>query len=140
MKKIIKSRIPTAIIFALCSIIGIIAFADQESIPFVSQSGGTGSGCSGAYTGYAKYTNSSGFWITPPAGTSSGTLTDTSGFTSNYVSVAKVGCNNLSSWCDTNSVTFPATNSRQYTLTIFVKSTPPPPTNGQPLTLQITWK
>ncbi|HEY2328951.1 MAG TPA: hypothetical protein VGI63_03970, partial [Verrucomicrobiae bacterium] len=46
---------------------GFAAWADQQSIPFTVQSGGSGSGCPGAYTGYAKMTNSAGtLWITPP--------------------------------------------------------------------------
>jgi hypothetical protein len=42
-------------------------------------------------------------------------------------------------WCDTNSVNFPATNTTSYSLTVYVKSPVPPPTNGQPMNLQITW-
>jgi len=110
-----------------------------ECIPFTKKSGGSGSGCPGAYTGYAKMTNSVGtFWITPPAGTTSGTFTDASGLPAPYVSVAYVLCNDFISWCGTNSVTVPATSSHQYQLTVYVKSASP--TNGQPVNLQITWQ
>jgi hypothetical protein len=113
----------------------------NETIPFTQQSGGSGSGCPGAYTGFAKMTNSTGgLWITPPANTTNGTLTDASGFSAPYASVAYVSRKSDGlTWCDTNSVTFPATNSTSYQLTIYVKNTPPPPTNGQPMNLQITW-
>ena len=115
---------------------------ETQCVSFTPQSGDSGSGCPGAYTGYAKMTNSTGsFWFTPPTNTVSGTLTDVSGFPDPYLSVTYVVCKkNLISWCGTNSVTFPATNSMQYSLTVYVKSTPPPPTNGQPMTLQIQWQ
>ena len=116
--------------------------ADTQTIPFTATGGGSGSGCPGTYTGYAKMTNGSGtFWITPPAGTTNGTLTDASGFAAPYVSVAVVKRkSDQFAWCGTNSVTFMATNTQQYALTVDVKSTLPPPTNGQPMTLQITWQ
>lgn len=116
--------------------------ADTQTIPFTATAGGSGSGCPGTYKGYAKMTNSSGtFWITPPAGTTNGTLTDASGFSAPYVSVAVAKRKSDSFiWCGTNSVTFTATNTQQYALTVYVKSTTPPPTNGQPMTLQITWR
>lgn len=131
--------------FAVAAIAGLMAcaaVADQQNIPFIAQSGGSGSGCPGTYNGFAKMTNSAGtFWITPPAGTTSGTFTDASGFASPYVSVASVvrKSDNVK-WCYTNSVTFTATNTQQYSLTVYVKSTLPPPTNGQPMTLQINWQ
>ncbi len=110
-----------------------------ECIPFTKKNGGSGSGCPGAYLGYAKMTNSMGtFWLTPPAGTTNGTFTDASGLPAPYVSIAYVLCNNLTSWCGTNSVTFPATSSKQYSLTVYVKSAPP--TNSHPMNLQITWQ
>jgi hypothetical protein len=119
-----------------------VAWADQQAIPFTKKSGGSGSGCPGAYTGYAKITNSTGsIWITPPTNAVSGTLTDASGFPSPYVSVGYVTRKSDSvTWCGTNSVTFPATNSTSYQLIVYVKNTPPPPTNGQPMNLQITWQ
>lgn len=124
-----------------CFAAGVV-WADNEIIPFTKASGGSGSGCPGKYTGYAKMTNSTGtFWITPPTNTSSGTLTDASGFGAPYVSVTYVvRKSDLVTWCGTNSVTFPATNSTSYELFVYVKNTPPPPTNGQPLNLQVTWQ
>lgn len=135
LSKIVRFGVLTA------CFIGCVALADQQKRPFIEINGGSGSGCPGAYTGYAKMTNNLGtFWITPPTNTTSGTLTDASGFPAPYASVASVMCNDFTTWCGTNSVTFPATNSKNYTLTIYVKSTPPPPTNGQPIVLQINWK
>jgi hypothetical protein len=82
------------------------------------------------------------FWITPPTNVVSGTLKDASDFAAPYSSVACVLSKNhfLLKWCETNSVTFPATNTDKYSLTIYVKNQTPPPTNGQPMNLQITWK
>jgi hypothetical protein len=129
-------------VLALTVVVAGVAWADQQAIPFTKKSGGSGSGCPGAYTGYAKITNSTGgLWITPPTNAVSGTLTDASGFPAPYVSVGYViRKSDLVTWCGTNSVTFPATNSTSYELFVYVKNTPPPPTNGQPMTLQITWQ
>jgi hypothetical protein len=118
-----------------------VAWADVEGIPFTIRTGGsTNTPCPGAYSGYAKMTNGSALWFTPPTNASSGTFTDASSFGTSYVSVAcVVRRNDLMAWCGTNTVTFPATNSTQYALTAYVKNTPPPPTNGQLLNLQVTW-
>lgn len=114
---------------------------ENQTRPFTVQSSGSGSGCPGTWTGYAKMTNGAGaFAITPPTNATSGTFTDASGFAAPYVSVACVKRNDLVTWCETNSVTFPATNSKTYQLTVYVKSPVPPPTNGQPMNLQITWQ
>ena len=133
-----------AIILALVGFAASVAWAADtisQSIPFTQQNGGSGSGCPGAWTGYAKMTNDVGtLWITPPTNAVSGTFTDASGFASPYQSVAYVQCNDLHKWCDTNSVTFTATHSKKYELFVYVKSTPPPPTNGQPMNLQVTWQ
>jgi hypothetical protein len=128
-------------VLALTGLATSLAWADIQSDSFTKQSGGSGSGCPGAYTGFAKMTNDTGgIWITPPANTTSGTLTDASGFSAPYVSVATVvRKSDLMIWCDTNNVTFPATNDTSYELFVYVKNTPPPPTNGQPMNLQITW-
>jgi len=136
-----KKLITPFIVATIAGLMVCAAVADQQSIPFTSQSGGSGSGCPGTYTGFAEMTNSAGtFWITPPTNTSSGTFTDASGLASPYVSVAYVTRKSDGlTWCGTNSVTFPATNSMKYSLMVYVKNTPPPPTNGQPLTLQINW-
>jgi hypothetical protein len=120
-----------------------LADPTMENIPFTQQSGGgTNIPCPGPYTGYSRMTNSAGsIWLAPPTNTTSGTFTNASGFAPPYVSVAcAVRKSDGMSWCGTNSVTFPATNSTSYQLVIYVKSTPPPPTNGQPTTLQIIWQ
>jgi hypothetical protein len=128
---------------ALTGFMACVALADPttQCIPFTVKSGGSGTGCPGAYTGYSKMTNSAGtFWITPPTNAVSGTLTNASGFAAPFVGVAYVTrFSDQMNWCGTNSVTFPATNSTKYQLTVYVKSTPPPPTNGQPMNLQIIW-
>jgi hypothetical protein len=126
---------------AVAGLLTITAMADlTQNIPFTAKIV-SGSGCPGASTGYAKMTNSTGsLWITPPTNTTSGTFTDASGFGAPYVSVVNVTRkSDLATWCETNSVTFPATNSTSYSLAAYVKNTPPPPTNGQALSLQITW-
>jgi hypothetical protein len=141
-EKMKKNKIPTIICAAavlLAGVISQIALADTQIIPFTPKSSGTGGGCTGVYTGFAKMTNSAGtFALTPPTNTTSGTFSDISGFGAPYVSVANVSCG-LSTWCDTNSVNFPATNSKTYVCTVYVKSPLPPPTNGQPISLQIVW-
>ena len=136
-----KFKLAACAVVALAGLTASFAWADQQCIPFNNKSGGSGTGCPGAYTGMAQLTNSEGtLWITPPTNATSGTLTDASGFPAPYVSVACVKRNDLMTWCDTNSVTFPATNSKMYQLTIYVKSPLPPPTNGQPMNVQIIWK
>ena len=140
MKKNITSKITCAAILILAGFVARIGLADTEIIPFTVKSV-SGSGCPGAYSGYAKMTNGTGtFWITPPTGTTNGTLTDASGFPSPYVSVVKVVRSpDQVSWCDTNSINFPVTNGYLYSLTVYVKSPVPPPTNGEPMNVQITW-
>lgn len=143
-KKIKTTQTLCATLLAIVGFTACVAMAADTSIQtinFKQQSGGSGSGCPGAYTGFVKMTNSAGaYWITPPTNTTSGTLTDESAFGSNYVSVAYVKCNNFLTWCGTNSVTFPATNSLKYELVVYVKNSPPPPTNGQPMNLKIAWQ
>jgi hypothetical protein len=138
MKKILLQIFIFAVVtnFAAC-----IAWADTtniQTVPFKVQTG-TGTGCPGTYTGYAIMTNSTGIsWITPPINTSTGTLTDISGFAPPYSSVAFViRHSDGQSFCNTNSVVFPATNSNFYELVAYVKSTAF--TNGAPVTLQIVW-
>ncbi len=129
-------------LLALAGFTAGIVLADQQAIPFTPQNSGTGSGCPGTWTGYVKMTNSTDgtFWIIPPTNAISGTLTDASGFASPYVSVANGKRKSASvTWCGTNTVNFPVTNTAKYSLTIYVKSPLPPPTNGQPVNLQITW-
>jgi hypothetical protein len=127
------------VVFAAC-----VVWADPitQNIPFTQQSGGaTNIPCPGTYTGYSRMTNTDGsIWLTPPTNTTTGTFTNASGFAPPFFSVAWVKRKSDSmTWCGTNSVTFPATNSTSYQLIMYVKSTPPPPTNGQPMTLQIIW-
>ena len=51
-----------------------VAWADVEGIPFTIRTGGsTNTPCPGAYSGYAKMTNGSALWFTPPTNASSGT-------------------------------------------------------------------
>jgi hypothetical protein len=119
-----------------------VALADNQVVPFTPNGGGGGitNSSIGIYYGLAKLTNGSGsFWFTPPTNVTSGTLSDISGFGPPYSSVANAACINMKSWCGTNSVTFPATNTMKYSLTVYVKSTPPP-TNGQPVSVQIVWQ
>jgi hypothetical protein len=137
------SSIMTTLAFAGVTAFAVWADPISQTIPFTAQSGGSGGiSCPGVYTGYSKMTNSTGgIWITPPTNTTSGTFTNASGFPPPYVSIAlAVRKSDSMTWCGTNSVTFPATNSTSYQLTVYVKNTPPPPTNGQPTTLQIIWQ
>jgi hypothetical protein len=130
--------------FAVFTLIGLatsMVKADNQIQPFTPKPGGSGSSCPGTYFGWVKLTNGTAtslYW-TPPTNATSGTLTDVSGYGSPYVSVACVTSTAMGSWCGTNSVTFPVTNSAKYTLTIYVKSSPPP-TNGQPISASITWQ
>jgi hypothetical protein len=116
-----------------------VAWADTQGDGATIGSGSNP--CAGNYTAFAKMTNSAGaFWITPTAGTSTGTFKDASGFPAPYSSVVQVmRRSDLATWCGTNSVTFPATSSNSYCLTVFVTSKPPPPTSGQTMSLQVTW-
>jgi hypothetical protein len=134
--------ITTLALTGLAASVAWAADTISQSRPCTYQNGGSGSGCPGTWTAYAKMTNNVGtFWITPPTNVVSGTLTDASGFASPYASVAYVKSKNtLVSWCDTNTVSFPATNTDLYSLTVYVKSPVPPPTNSQPMNLQITWQ
>lgn len=144
MNKHIKRNLGTTLIaLSLIGCTACLALADQQAIPFTPQNSGTGSGCPGTWTGYARMTNTTDgtLWIKPPTNAISGTLTDASGFVSPYVSVAYVKRkSDFVTWCGTNSVNFPVTNTAKYALTIYVKSPLPPPTNGQPLDIQITWQ
>lgn len=130
--KIITTLLLTG--FAAC-----VALADTQGIKPTFGQGSTS--CGGTYYAYARITNSSGtIWITPPAGITNGIFTDTSAFSTNYhSSVLVTRKKDLITWCGSNSVTFPATNSTSYQMIAYVTSQTPPPTNGQPLTLQIVW-
>lgn len=133
----------SATLIVLAGLAAGVTWAEQQAIPFTPQNSGTGSDCPGVWTGYAKMTNTTDgtTWIKPPTNAISGTLTNASGFAAPFVSVACVKRQSDGvKWCDTNSVTFPVTNTAKYMLTIYVKSPLPPPTNGQPMNLQITWQ
>jgi hypothetical protein len=106
----------------------------------ISVSGGQGTDCPGPFTAYSAITNSlGGYWITPPTNTTTGTLTDLSGFPAPYASVVTVmRKSDLMTWCSDNSISFPVTNGNSFQLKVFVISSPAP-TNG-PLVLQITWQ
>jgi hypothetical protein len=104
---------------------------------------GSGSStCIGSFTGTAVVTNSATgtVWFTPPSGTTNAIVTDVTGFSSPYVSMVKVIRNDSASWCGTNSVSFPASSAKQYKFLIYIKNTPPPPSNGDILTLSIQWQ
>ena len=98
----------------------------------------------GVFYAYAKMTNSNNgtFNVQPPTNTSTGTFKDASGFSAPYVSALVVTRKSDGySWHtnNNNSLTFPATNAIYYTLTMYVNSSLPPPTNGQAMTLQVQW-
>jgi hypothetical protein len=133
--KINTSKIISTTVLLLVAFLGRVAVADsQADRATISQGSG---GCAGTYYAYVKMTNSSGlFWITPPANTHTGTFTASGSFSSALTVVRKV---DLQPFCGTNSLTFPATNS-SYSLTLYVTSHTPPPTNNQPITLQVTWQ
>jgi len=121
-----------------------VAWGDTQSVPFVSQHGGTNTiPCPGVFYGYAYITNSSGKqWVIPTNNVTGGTLTDlsSSSFGSNYVSVACViRKGDGFTWCGTNTVTFPATNAEAYSLIVYVKSPTPPPASKQTINLQVNW-
>jgi hypothetical protein len=130
---------PIVAALAFAAFAACVAWADTQGDKANVISGNNS--CAGAYKALAKMTNSSGNpWVTPPTNTSSGTFKDASGFAPPYTSVVLVTRKSDSTtWCGTNSVTFPATNTTSYSMAVYVTSTPPPPTNGQPLTLQVTW-
>lgn len=97
----------------------------------------------GTYYAIAQMTNSAGtYWITPSNGVSSCTFQDVSGFPPPYTWAAMVQSRNFHQFVATNNtpLTFPATNTMSYTLTVYVTSPLPPPTNGQALTLQAQWQ
>jgi hypothetical protein len=97
----------------------------------------------GAFYAYVKGTNSSGgFSITPSIGVQSCTVSDVSGFPAPYSSCVIASRRDTGHTWYTNqncSLIFPVTNTLSYTIMLYVTSVPPPPTNGQPLMLQIAW-
>jgi len=121
---------------------GMASQQTQSDLPAIGKVVGTG--CPGTYYALARMTNSSGaLWLTPPAGTTNGIFKDISGFPAHYTSTVEVvRHSDLNAWCSasTNGVSFPASSSTTYTMVVYVTSKNPPPTNGQPLILQVTWQ
>ncbi len=111
-----------------------------ETLPLTVISGGQGSACPGRFYSYTSMTNSAGsIWITPPAGTTNGILTDISGYPAPYASVATVmRRSDMMTWCAGNYVDFPVTSGEKFQLKVFVIAGQP--TNGLPATLQIQWQ
>ena len=97
----------------------------------------------GSYYGIEHYTNGAGsFTITPSNGVSSFTFSDISGIPAPYNSWA-IGFDKITGGhfptnnVFTNTVTFSVISSHTYNLTVFIKNPPPPPTNGQAITLKL---
>ena len=104
------------------------------------QAGGTGTDCPGPYTAVITLTNSAGsIWITPPAGETNAILTDVSPYPVPYASVVSA-MRRIDGmyWCAGDSVTFPVDGTDKYQMKLYVVSGTV--TNGQPLTLQITYQ
>jgi hypothetical protein len=146
MKKRIRIRLWCAIaIFAVGCLAGIELLRADVIVTqsaFKKQSGKLGS-CPGAYNGYTTLTNSSGSWFSPPTNPvpSSCTVTDTTGLGTNFR--ATFFASRLSdgnTWCATNSLTIPVTNTDQYQFIEYITSPVPPPTNGQTLSYQLNWQ
>jgi hypothetical protein len=113
----------------------------NECVNYVGSQGSNSSSCLGNYYGFAKMTNVTGsIWITPPTNTVTGTFTNLSIIDTNATYTLYVMQRNDGvCWCATNSVTFPATNPAQYSLSMYVKGAKSSITNGQPFILQINW-
>ena len=138
------SKIVCVVAVVMAGFMQFGAFAQsttQTECPPAAMSQGTSTNI-GTFYAMAKMTNGLGtFWVTPPANTQSGTFSDASGFQAPYSSsVIVTRRNDGHMWFATNnnSITFQATNS-SYSLTVYINSTPPPPTNGQAMTLQVIW-
>jgi len=96
----------------------------------------------GVNYGIERYTNSAGSYLIQPSnGVAHFTFSDISGLPAPYNSQAIAieqkhgiiyGTNSI-----TNSITFPVTNTDSYKLTVFILNPPPPPTNGQVITLKL---
>lgn len=97
----------------------------------------------GTYYAWVKATNSAGsILIMPTNGVQSCTIQDVSGYPSPYSSAFVVQRKSDGHWWYTNnnnSLTFPVAHGTNYTICLYVSSAPPPPTNGQPIMLQIQW-
>lgn len=139
-----KKNKPSKIILtalALAGLTGINALGQNKQADPAKISTGTNANF-GKYYAIARMTNGTSFWIKPDTNivVSSGTLTDISGFPAPYASYVMVApfASGTNFWAS-NSITFSATNTLTYELTAYVTSPTPPPTNNQPMTLQIKW-
>jgi hypothetical protein len=147
MKKIKTLKIICMVTIALTSFTGLVVLADSSTVtenPNFQYITGSNS-IFGKFYVMAKMTNTvNGTYLVKPDTNivvSSGTFTDISGYAAPYSSYVVVGVSGkTNTYCASNNVTFPATNSLNYTLTIYVTSPPPPPTNNEPLTLQVHWQ
>ena len=125
-----------------CAGLGVAQQSTQTEI--LPATMGTGSNTYiGTYYAMVKATNSAGsILISPTNGVQSCTLQDISGYPAPYSS-SLVATRKSDGHCwytnNNNSLTFPVTNGINYTMCAYVNSMPPPPTNGQPITLQIQW-
>ena len=140
----INSVLKYATALATLAVVGYSAcFASIPAVQGLAANvtnGGTGTDCPGPYTAIVTMTNSTGsIWITAPAGTTNAVLSDASPYPAPYASVVATMCkNNGMTWCGPDSISFPAVGGNNYQMKLFVVSGTV--TNGQPLTLQITWQ
>lgn len=102
--------------------------------------GGSKPNCPGVFTAAVTFKEATGSaWFTPPAGSTSATITDVSGLPSPYLSnVESVESFTTRKACATTSVTFTVSPNRRYQFTTYVTSSPPPGANTT-LQLQIQW-
>jgi hypothetical protein len=140
-KTMYKIVCAAAVLFAGFAI-GMADQQTQKDLPTMGKV--TGTGCPGTYYALARMTNSTGlFWLTPTAGATNGIFKDVSGFPHPYASSTEVVQRSDGTlWCSTstNGVSFPVSSSTSYSMVVYVTSKNPPPTNGQPLVLQVTWQ
>lgn len=127
------------ITLVLAEFLRCVALADNQ---VVNPTMTSGSISCGKYYAYGKATNSAGgTLITPPTNAVAVTVTDISGYPAPYSSAAAVWLQGaMLPTCASNTVTCSVTNTKQYQLLIYVTSPTPPPTNGQPLTIQYIWQ
>jgi hypothetical protein len=141
MKKSFNSVIIVAAGLVLaCVISRSFGNPSVEAVAFHQTGATTGNGFT--YYGTVSFTNGAGsIWIKPTNGVTSFTFSDTSGFPAPYKSVVigmnkttyqMYGTNTL-----TNVVTFAVATNYSYSLTLYVTNVPPPPTNGQLITMQL---
>lgn len=136
--KTIKKYI-VAIAIAVTTLISISVNADtfitNNETLLTTATSSMGTGCPGSYSGYLKFTNSTGtFAIRPPTNTVSGVFSCVDVQSPVPRASVVVG---LTVHCDTNTVAFPATNSKTYSCIIYRKDMP---TNGQPANVQLVWR